>query len=86
MPILLKSVTGLFAEVVVGTVNLALWLPDETKPVDARALIAAPQPVAASARAPAGVEKAALDKLAQAMGLGQPNSAEPASGPARAST
>jgi hypothetical protein len=66
MPILLKSITGLFAGVVMGTVSLAVWLQDETKTPGLSAALAAPQSVAVAT--PAALEKPALDKLALAMG------------------
>ncbi len=68
MPILLKSVAGAFAGLVVGTVGLALWAPDERKTVEARPVLAQPLGVAIAAPAsvPASVEAAGLDKLAQA--------------------
>lgn len=74
MPILLKSVAGVFAGLVVGTVGLALWLPDEVKTAAARPFLAPPQRVATVAIAapvdvaPVGLDKLAQAKLAQAMG------------------
>ena len=85
MPILLKSIAGLFAGVVMGTVSLALWLQDETKTAAVSAALAAPQRVAVATLAPP--EKPALDKLAQAMGAGAPAAAaNPAAWPARGLT
>jgi TPR repeat protein len=71
MPLLLKSVAGVFAGLVVGTVGLALWLPDEMKTAAARPVLVRPQGVAIAAPAdvaPAGLDKLAQAKLALAMG------------------
>ena len=82
MPILLKSLAGLFTGVAVGALSLAYW-PQVQPPTAAaaRPLVDQPQRVAASPLAtPAPVqvtglvlEKAAVDKLAQAFHEAQPD-------------
>jgi hypothetical protein len=82
MPILLKSVASVFAGLVVGTVGLALWLPDDMKTAAARPFVVQPQRVAIAAPAdvaPAGLDKLAQAKLAQAMG-GSPTPGSATSG------
>ncbi|THD46416.1 MAG: hypothetical protein E7774_06255 [Bradyrhizobium sp.] len=71
MPILLKSVAGLFAGVVSGTVGLAVWMPDEARPVQPHIAAVALQRVETSG--PSELDKAALKRLAQAMGAGDPD-------------
>lgn len=77
MPILLKSVAGLFAGVAVGALSLAYWPHIQPPTVAAaRSLVEPPQRIASPAPAQVGLEKAAVDKLAQAFQTAQPNPAD----------
>ncbi len=68
MPILLKSVAGLFTGVAVGALSLAYW-PQVQQPATAALRPAVEQPeIVAPPPAPvASIEKTALDKLAAAL-------------------
>jgi TPR repeat protein len=84
MPILLKSVAGLFAGVAVGALSLAYWPQTQPAIVAARPVVEQPQGVVQSA--PPALEKSALDKLALALRDIQPNAESAASGPTRGLT
>jgi TPR repeat protein len=84
MPFLLKSVAGLFTGVAVGALSLAFWPQNQPTTVAAQPVVAQPERVAQSA--PVGLEKSALDKLAQALRDAQPNAAAAAAGPTRGLT
>ncbi len=84
MPFLLKSVAGLFTGVAVGALSLAFWPQVPTTTVAARLVVEQPQTIAQST--PVGLEKSALDKLAQALRDAQPNAAAAAAGPTRGLT
>ena len=86
MPILLKSVAGLFAGVAVGAVSLAYWPQgqDVTR-VALRPAVERPQTAAQTAPA-AAIDRTALDKLAEALRSAQPDAAQAAAGQARGLT
>ena len=83
MPILLKSVAGLFTGVAVGALSLADWPQALPTMVAARPVVEQPQRVAPS---PAGLEKSAVDKLALALRDLQPTGDSAASGATRGLT
>jgi len=85
MPILLKSVAGLFAGVAVGALSLVYWPQVQTSPIAAAARPVveqpqklAPPPAVAAAPAQVGVDKEALGKLAEAFHAQPADHAQPA--------
>jgi TPR repeat protein len=81
MPFLLKSVASLFTGVAVGALSLAFWPQNQPATIAAQPVVEQPERVAQSA--PVGLEKSALDKLAQALRDAQPSAAPAAAGPTR---
>ncbi|MGD0641383.1 MAG: hypothetical protein ABSC22_11605 [Roseiarcus sp.] len=72
MPIILKAVAGLFAGAIVGVLTLAFWPQIEPGAVNARPAVEQPVFVtrAVDTTATAGIDKAAIAKLAVALRAG----------------
>lgn len=81
MPILLKSVAGLFAGGAIGALSLAYWPQNQSMTVVARPAVEQPRRIAQSASV--GLEKSAFDKLAQALRDARPGAQQTADGPTR---